>query len=186
MTCIVTVVNECGYSEAIQGLSYNKEQPIDKMYRVLEKLAPLDKGHNKVLRMIQVWLEMTAPRFFWQEFDTYKIGTTASSQSTMHSIHKRLLSEDDFDNKIITHETLELLNSFIKDLQEEENVQFRNSLLLKIKQVLPEAYLQKRMVNLNYATLRNIILQRKTHRLPHWQEFIFQIKNQLEHSELLP
>lgn len=186
MTCKVEIVNECGYAEALEGLSYNKEQEIDKMAKVLEKLAPLDQGHNKVLRMMQIWMTVLAPRFFWVELDTYKIGTTASSQSTMHSIHKRFLHRYDFDDGIVLDETLNVLNELIKDLRTEESAKFRKDILLKIKQILPESFLQKRMMNLNYAVLRNIIQQRQHHRLPHWQKFIEQIKEQVLYPELLP
>lgn len=182
----VVVKNESGYDQAIEGLSYNKLQPLEKMPRVLEKLAPLGLGHNKCLRMIQIWIELRASRFFWQEWDTYKVGTTASSESTMHTIHKRLLTPDDFEDCDIDAIILDNLNARITGLQNATTPENRKRAKIKVKRALPEGFLQKRMVNLNYEVVRNMILQRKNHELPHWQEFILGVLSQLEHPELLP
>jgi hypothetical protein len=182
----VNVVNEAGYDQALEGLSYNKEQKLENMQKVLEKLAPLDGGHNKVLRMMQVWVVINASRFFWVEFDTYKVGTTASSQSTMHSIHKRPLIKDDFENGDISQDKLDELNAIIDVLKKADTYDLKQEALIQLKRSLPEGFMQKRMVNLNYAALRNIILQRRNHRLPHWQIFVKSILEQVKHPELLP
>lgn len=185
MSVEVNIINEFGYEIALEGLSYNHLQPIERMPKVLEKLSSMGGGHDKVLRMIQVWMTLRCPRFFWQEFDTYKIGTTASSESTMHSIHKRLLLPTDFDDNIIDSSVLESLNAMVVNLQVANDPYEKQEALIRLKRALPEGFMQKRMVNLNYAVLRNIIAQRSTHKLPHWQQFVSQVFNQIEHPELL-
>jgi len=175
VSCKVEVkkLNECGYQEALYGISLNKNQPIENMGPVAHKLCNKDGGHNKFLEHIVVWLEIKAPRFIWQEFDTYRIGVSKSSESTMHTILKRPLTQDDFDIPI-GFWRLRRLNSLIKKQK-----------FLELKNELPEGFLQRRMVVLNYKVLRNIISQRKNHRLPHWKMMIEQILNQLDHPELL-
>ena len=81
----VTVLNEAGYQEALLGLSLSYEQSLDKMPAVAERLAQRDNGHNKFLESIVVWLDVIAPRYWWQEFDTYRIGVSKQSSSTMHT-----------------------------------------------------------------------------------------------------
>jgi hypothetical protein len=169
----VKKLNECGYVEALYGLTLNKNQPIENMGSVAQKLCNKDGGHNKFLEHIVVWLYIRAPRFIWQEFDTYRIGVSKSSESTMHTILKRPLSEDDFDQPI-GYWRLRRLNKLI------ENREF-----LKLKNELPEGFMQARMICINYKSLRNMINQRKNHRLPHWKEMIEQILDQLDHPELL-
>ncbi len=173
MTIKVKKLNECGYDEALLGISFNKNQPIDNMPRVAQKLCDKDGGHNKFLEQIVVWLEISAPRFIWQEFDTYRVGVSKSSESTMHTILKRPLTQEDFDQPIGWFR-LHKLNSLIK-----------NKEFMKLKNELPEGFIQRRMVCVNYKALRNIISQRKNHRLPHWKKMIEQIMDQLDHPELL-
>lgn len=169
----VKKLNECGYDEALYGISLNKNQPIENMARVAQKLCDKDGGHNKFLEHIVVWLEIRAPRYIWQEFDTYRVGVSKSSESTMHTILKRPLTQEDFSSPIGFWQ-LRRLNKLI-----------RNREFLKLKDELPEGFLQRRMVCVNYKSLRNIINQRKTHRLPHWKMMIELIISQLDHPELL-
>ena len=169
----VRVLNEAGFKEAMLGLSLNKDQPIENMPKVAAKLAPLDLGHSKFLEQMIIWLEVRAPRYWWQEASTYRLSST-SSQSTMHTALKHSLEESDFED-FINPKYLETLNNYVttKDL-------------LKLKTMLPEGFLQKRMWMMSYKTLRNIILQRYHHRLPHWKIFCDQIKRQVDHPEFLP
>jgi len=173
----VDVYEEAGYKSAIRGLSFNKNQDIEKMPMVAEKLAGKDFGHNKFLESIIVWLEVTAPRYWWQEADTYRISTKQSA-STMHTLIKEL-----------TGSNVEALRGMFED---EEVVDFsllkkraREGDLVGVKQALPESFLQRRMWCMSYKTLRNIIIQRKNHRMPHWKKLIKGVLSQVEHPELL-
>ncbi len=117
-------------------------------------------SHAKALRMVQVWLDIQAPRYWWAEFDTYKIGVTEMSESTTHTILSRPLDSSDFEGGMVS-EILEYLNDHIirKDF-------------MAIKATLPESFLQRRIVNINYQTLRHIYFDRRNHKLPEWQYFI--------------
>lgn len=176
MSCKIEVkkLNECGYQEAMLGLSFNKNQPIEKMPKVAHKLAPLGLGHSKFLEHIVVWLDIKAPRFFWSQLDTYRVGVSKSSESTMHTILKRPLTQDDFDQPI-GFWRLRTLNELIKQKD-----------FLQLKNDLPEGFLQRRMVCINYKCLRNMIAQRQKHRLPHWRKMVDLIKAEVDHPELLP
>jgi len=77
------VIKEAGYEEALLGLSLSFNADLERMPKRAEKLAPLDKGHNKCLESIAVWLDVRAPRYWWQEYDTYRVGVTKQSESTM-------------------------------------------------------------------------------------------------------
>lgn len=133
--------------------------------------------HAKFLRQICVWVNITAPRYWWSEFDTYKVGTTANSQSTMHRLIKDGVTKEEIDfpqkeydpsiDLIIGHYLYDLNNwiNFYKtiDDKEEKDIYFNI-----IKAMLPEGYIQTRMVSLNYQVLRTMYNQRKNHKLSHW------------------
>jgi hypothetical protein len=186
------ILSEYGYWEAVYsiGLNYKltsdidpgefvlqaKEIPTD-LHKRLEKVANTlcDKsdGHNKFLRMIQVWAVMKAPRMFWQQADTYSVGVVKSSESTEHTLLKKPLVQEDFDEDMDPI-FIEKLNAFIanKDLD-------------SAKRHLPESFLQKRIVLLNYASIRGICSQRKSHRMKQWKMLVECFKTQLKHPELL-
>lgn len=183
----VQKVNESGYEAALLGLSHNKKQCPEKMEVVARRLADKDGGHNKFLESIIVWLDVRAPRYWWQEADTFRL-STKQSESTMHTLTGELLSinledaacvqtflEANFEPDSCSMETLRA----IYHAAEQQD-------LLGVKKRLPEGFLQTRLWCMSYRTLRNIILQRRTHRLPHWQEFIRQTLAQVDHPELLP
>lgn len=183
----VKKVQEAGYKPALIGLAHNKKQSLEKMSVVAEKLADKDGGHNKFLESIIIWVDVRAPRYFWQEADTFRL-STKQSESTMHTLTGELLGidmndaksverflEDNFEPSSCTPETLKWIYDAAKTGD-----------LVAVKKRLPEGFLQTRMWCMNYKTLRNIILQRRTHRLPHWKEFIRQTLDQVEHPELLP
>lgn len=134
--------------------------------------------HAKFLRQICVWVNISAPRYFWSEFDTYKIGTTANSQSTMHRLLKDGISKEEIDfpwgiNSAADDHMLSQINAIneIIDIYHntEDEVEKEN-LFLAIKSLLPEGYNQTRMVSLNYQVLRTMYKQRKNHRLVHWYD----------------
>lgn len=169
----IKILKECGYEEALLGLSLSYNTDRD-MSVVAEKLADKDGGHNKFLESIVVWLDIDAPRFWWSQCDTYRSGITKQSESTMHTIMKRELTVDDFEDSWLPEESLTIINERIRDKKFDE-----------VKILLPEGFLQRRIVCTNYKTLRAMINQRKTHKLKQWSYFCDAIKNQVAHSELL-
>jgi hypothetical protein len=183
----VKKAHEAGYDAALLGLAHNKKQSPEKMSVVAEKLADKDGGHNKFLESIIVWLDVRAPRYFWQEADTFRL-STKQSESTMHTLTGELL-EIDIDNAKSVSRFLE--ENFEPGSCSIETLRWiydaaKAGDLVAVKKRLPEGFLQTRMWCMNYKTLRNIILQRRTHRLPHWKEFIRQVIDQADHPELLP
>ena len=167
----VTVLKEAGYKEALLGLSlsYNSE-PSEK---VASNLAWKHGGHNKFLESIVVWLDVDAPRYWWQQFDTYRVGTTKQSESTMHTLLRGNLSDSDFQGGC--------WYTLLKQL----NLEISLKNFSWVKAHLPESFLQRRVVCTNYKTLQNICMQRATHKLPEWQLFIKELTEQLEHSEFV-
>jgi len=183
----VKKIQEAGYKPALVGLAHNKKQSPEKMSVVAEKLADKDGGHNKFLESLVVWLDVRAPRFFWQEADTFRL-STKQSESTMHTLTGELLTVDINDAKSVAQF---LAENFEPESCTPETLRWiydaaNSGDLVAVKKRLPEGFLQTRMWCMNYKTLRNIILQRRTHRLPHWKEFIRQTLEQVEHPELLP
>lgn len=170
----VEVIEEAGYKSALFGVSLNKDQKVENMVRVCERLAPHDGGHNKFLEHIYVWLNVRAPRYIWQEMDTIRL-SSKNSQSTMHTILKNELTRSNFECEDINEIYLAMLNGILESKD-----------LPTLKRALPEGFMQRRMWMMSYKTLRNLILQRRNHRLPHWKSFIETILSQVEHPELLP
>jgi len=178
MTISVIKRGEYGYEQALEGLSYNKNQSKD-MEKVSLKLAPMDGGHNKFLESMFVWLSVTAPRYWWQEADTYRL-STKQSESTMHTIHKRFLVTEDFEDGNIWYPYLQYLNEELQKLMDKKTT------VEDFKRKIPESFLQKRMWCMSYKTLRNVIFQRKKHKLSNWKSFIKQTLEQVDHPEILP
>lgn len=144
----------------------------------LELMKKLYKGgpeHRKYLRQIIVSMDILAPLYWWKEFDTYKIGTTANSCSTMHKIHAKEFVVDDFSHDHLDEFGMAMLGSIINYLNENR----RHYLAKKDKgdwwqmiQILPTSYNQLRTVTMNYENVVNIIHQRKNHKLTEWNEFV--------------
>ena len=182
----VEILNEEGYEEALMGMSYSFKdrasdveawwaKQYDKATKRAGKLAPMDKGHNKFLRQIVLWVDIEAPRAFWSEFDTYKVGTVAQSESTMHTLAKRPPEVSDFEEG--THPAMiEAFKQVWRDYKHDITV---------LKENLPEGFLQRRLVTLNYQNLREILSQREGHRYKRWDTFCKAIREQVEHPELL-
>ena len=123
--------------------------------------------HSKYLRMIQVWADFDMPRYWWSEFDTYKIGTTANSCSTMHKLlnNPNPITLDLFVTCDEDLDIFEIVVDRLEKLRQEYLITKNNRLLVRAKRLLSEGFLQLRTVNLNYATISNIYHQRKHHRL---------------------
>lgn len=182
----VTILEEAGHDLALRGMAYSyKDRAIDpdswwepQRERALKRaplLAPMDAGHNKFLRQIELWIDIEACRAWWSEFDTYKVGTVANSESTMHTLSKRPPSFDDFEEG--THEDIVFTFMRVWEMAKGD--------VTTLKMNLPEGFLQRRMVTMNYAVLRNIIDQRDGHRLKWWGVFIEAIRKQVAHPEYL-
>jgi hypothetical protein len=147
----------------------------DKDLALMMRLSKAGSDHGKYLRMINVTVDITAPLYWWKEFDTYKVGTVANSCSTMHKIHAKEFTLDDFSHEHLTERSLRLLkNCVVLDLN------YNRNLFLETKdkqywwqmiQLLPSSYNQKRTVHLNYQVLKNIYFARKNHKLDEWHDF---------------
>lgn len=141
---------------------------------LMKRLYKAGTEHRKYLRQIMVSMDITAPLYWWKEFDTYKVGTTSNSCSTMHTIHKKEFELDDFSHEHLNKTALEVLSSTIDCLNE-----YREHYLAceckidwwQIIQLLPTSYNQKRTITMNYETVVSILHQRKNHKLDDWREF---------------
>lgn len=164
----VTVLNEAGWEAAIEGISLSYNVSFEQAERAALKLYNKDGGHNKFLESMVLWIDITAPRFWWQEFDTYRVGVTKQSESTIHTITRRPMTQGDFEDPI-PQEWLDRLNRYVE-----------MKAFSAIKNMLPEGFLQRRIVCLNYKVLRNMIAQRKNHKLPQWHVFIDDVMDQIQ------
>jgi hypothetical protein len=147
---------------------------------LMMRLAKGGSVHAKYRRMITVTLDITAPLYWWKEFDTYKVGTVANSCSTMHKIHAKEFTFDDFSHEYLNAWSMIILNDTIRAL----NFQREQYLVSKNKddwyqmiQLLPSSYNQKRTVQLNYEVAVRIIQQREGHKLTEWAELVEVLKN---------
>ena len=136
------------------------------------RLAHAGSDHRKFIRQIFVSVDITAPLYWWKEFDTYKVGTVANSCSTMHKIHTKAFERDDFSHDRLDESGLNMLDAII-DYLEEERQKFcadksdRQS-WHNLIQLLPSSFNQMRTITMNYETLINIYYARKNHKLAEW------------------
>lgn len=175
---IVQILREAGYEEAMLGISLSWASNVYRAKEIAPKLAHKQGGHNKFTESMMVWLDITAPRYWWQEMDTYRLATKQSG-STMHTIVKGHVSQTDFEHHI-SEDHIEYLNRLI-DLY---NIEKSSDLFLQIKANLPEGFLQRRIMCVSYKTLQNIYFQRKRHHLPEWRIF-FSVLDELDHKEFI-
>ena len=152
------------------------------------RLAKAGNDHRKFLRMIFVSVDITAPLYWWKEFDTYKVGTVANSCSTMHKIHAKAFEREDFSCDRLDEDGLAALDSLIAYLEKErqkfcadkDNKQSWHNMI----QLLPSSFNQMRTVTLNYENLINMYYARKTHKLAEWHALCDWIKT-LPYAEQL-
>lgn len=178
---------------------YDNEYTIGKNdYALMEKLAKAGTSHSKYRRMMVVYLDITAPLYWWKEFDTYKVGTVANSCSTMHKIHSKEFTLGDFscehletiarfDEDGEMHKPYMVLKAVIDCLNacRDAYLQTKNKTdWWQMIQLLPSSYNQRRTVMLNYEVLAGIYPKRKDHKLDEWHDFCDWIKN-LPYSELI-
>lgn len=144
--------------------------------KLMKTLAKAGPDHGKFLRMINVTCDITAPLYWWKEFDTYKVGTVANSCSTMHKITEKEFVLDDFSHEHLftDDEAIYFLRHLISGLNfyRTKYIQTKNKdYWWQIIQLLPTSYNQKRTVQLNYQVLKNMYFARKSHKLDEWREF---------------
>ena len=136
-----------------------------------KKLAKAGSDHRKFLRQIMVSMDITAPLYWWKEFDTYKVGTVANSTSTMHKIQAKEFTREDFSCDRMTEDCLAALDAVIAYL-ESERVRFvetkDKSAWHNMIQLLPSSYNQMRTVTMNYEVLINMYYARRYHKLAEW------------------
>lgn len=175
---------------------------------LMKRLRRAGTDHRKFMRMITVYMDVTAPLYFWKEFDTYKIGTVANSCSTMHKIHAKEFTLDDFSHEHLLvgslnnlRETISLLNEYryiynrynsikngemivSKEVKEIIDILTKKQVWWQMIQLLPSSYNQKRTVMLNYEVLANMYHSRKNHKLDCWNYFCDWIET-LPYNELI-
>lgn len=142
--------------------------------KLMQTLVNGGTDHGKFMRFITVTFDITAPLYWWKEFDTYKVGTVANSCSTMHKIHAKEFTRDDFswehlygDYAKLLDGTIDVLNVARKFFIETKEKDYWWQMI----QLLPSSYNQKRTISLNYAVLRNIYFARRGHKLDEWHTF---------------
>ena len=143
--------------------------------------------HRKFMRMITVYLDITAPLYWWKEFDTYKVGTVANSCSTMHKITDKEFTLDDFSHEHLGFQSVRVLKDTIKvmnDFREEFIKDHEKENWWQLIQLLPSSYNQKRTVMLNYEVLANIYKSRRHHKLDEWHTLCDRIES-LPYSALI-
>ena len=175
-------------------------------YTLMKKLRDGGPVHAKYRRMITVYLDITAPMYWWKEFDTYKVGTVANSCSTMHKIAEKEFTLKDFSCEhlevlipaelndgeevfqnlwiVSLKRTIEALNIARDNYIREQNADLKKKYWRVMIQLLPTSYNQKRTVMLNYEVLANIYESRKNHKLDEWHTFCHWI-DELPYSELI-
>ena len=167
----------------------------DNDYDLMTRLRNAGTDHRKFMRMITVYMDVTAPLYWWKEFDTYKVGTVANSCSTMHKIHAKEFTLEDFscehlfdtpesefnDSMDVLKEVIDILNLYRDRFVKNPH---RKDYWWQLIQLLPSSYNQRRTVMLNYEVLANIYKSRRNHKLDEWHVFCEWIEN-LPYSELI-
>lgn len=207
----------CGWEAAIRGMrnpknSWDKSDSEWKYYGgdcykgvfvigkndldLMMRLRNAGTDHRKYLRMIAVYCDITAPLYWWKECDTYKVGTVANSCSTMHKIHAKEFTLDDFSHEHLIDTSLfeavinelniyrGIYNNYDKQTDEYKAEFSKKDIWWQMIQLLPSSYNQKRTVELNYEVLANMYESRKNHKLDEWHTLCDWIKS-LPYSQLI-
>lgn len=157
-------------------------------HSLMQRLSDAGTEHRKYMRMMPVYARITAPLYWWKEFDTYKVGTVVNSCSTMHKIAEKEFTLEDFSTEHLSKVSLEYLKSSINHLnfiREIYSIDKTNKgAWWQMIQFLPSSYNQTRNVMMNYEVLANIHKSRKNHKLDEWREFCKWIET-LPYSELI-
>ena len=182
---------KCAYYFEDGGLPYKKDDFIGTNdIDLMTRLRNAGTDHRKFMRMITVYLDITAPLYWWKEFDTYKVGTVANSCSTMHKIAAKEFTLEDFSCEHLQtswfahlKETIRLLNE-ARDAYNWCNTDAKKEWWWQMIQLLPSSYNQRRTVMLNYEVLANMYKSRRNHKLDEWHTFCEWIES-LPYSELI-
>ena len=155
--------------------AFNRSWQLGKAdHDLMMRLAAGGPTHAKYRRMIMVYVDITAPLYWWKEFDTYKVGTVANSTSTMHKIHAKPFELADFSTDHMTAATLAQFRTWV-DYLEQVRLRYMENKdkadWYDLIQLLPTSYDQKRTVTLNYEVLANIYFARRSHKLDEWHTF---------------
>lgn len=158
-----------------QHIIYSRFEVGENDLDLMQRLKKAGRSHRKYARMIMVSMDVTAPLYWWKEFDTYKVGTAANSCSTMHKIHTKEFAVDDFScehldmlsNDVLTQHIIPVLNINRNLFIEKKDKKYWWQMI----QLLPSSYNQKRTITLSYEVLNNIYGDRKNHKLDEWREF---------------
>ena len=180
------------YEDCPYGYDYLKTIVGPNDHTLMMNLRNAGTDHRKFMRMITVYVDITAPLYWWKEFDTYKVGTVANSCSTMHKIHEKEFTLEDFSCEHLYPEVREAFeNTIIKCLNEARktynflsDTPGKKDAWWQMIQLLPSSYNQKRTVMLNYEVLANIYKSRRNHKLYEWHTFCDWIES-LPYSELI-
>ena len=184
----------CRISQGVGDLSLIEIGPND--HSLMERLDNAGTEHRKFMRMIPVWVTLSAPLYWWKEADTYKVGTVRNSCSTMHKIQAKEFTYEDFScehmsqrSSLHLKDTIDLLNDYrekylVAVKTEPETGLSAKDVWWQMIQLLPSSYNQKATLFLNYEVLSNMYHQRKNHKLDEWHTFCDWIR-ELPYSELI-
>lgn len=184
----------CRISQGVGDLSSIEIGPND--HSLMERLDNAGTEHRKFMRMIPVWVTLSAPLYWWKEADTYKVGTVRNSCSTMHKIQAKEFTHEDFScehmnqrSSLHLKDTIDLLNNYrekylVAVKTEPETGLSAKDVWWQMIQLLPSSYNQKATLFLNYEVLSNMYHQRKNHKLDEWHTFCDWIR-ELPYSELI-
>ncbi|MBD5412536.1 MAG: hypothetical protein HDR51_07320 [Treponema sp.] len=192
-----------GWEAAIRGMrnSFNSWDKSDSAYNsktgkfevreadieLMDRLSRSGPSHAKFLRYIIVTFDITAPRYWWAEMDTYKVGTVRNSCSTMHKVQAKEFERSDFSVEHLNEESLTILDELIKTInaaRNRYNAEKNKDDWWQMIELLPASLNQKATLQLNYQVLQGIYFTRKDHRLDEWHDFCHWIES-LPHSQLI-
>ena len=160
----------------------------EKDMKLAKRLIKAGSPDRKFMRMIHVQADVTAPLYWWKEYDTYKVGTVANSCSTMHTIHKKEFTIDDFSHEHLSERSMSFLQNLIEEINRNRSLYVKGfkgvpgdndcdvkpydkAYWWQMIQLLPSSFNQMRTIDLDYETLLNIYFQRRHHKLDEWVEF---------------
>lgn len=173
--------SDSGYIPMIAKWGQDRAEQVytvgDADYDLMKRLALAGPSHAKYRRYINVTVDITAPLYWWKEADTYKVGTVANSESTMHTVMKEAFEMDDFSHEHLDEEAqndlshiVYRLNCWRNEYLMTRHPEIKKRVWYKIIQILPSSFNQKRTVQLNYEVLAHIWKDRKNHKLDEWKE----------------
>ena len=182
--------SDSGYmvDEKLDGVQFSYFKIGEKDMKLCKNLIKAGSPDRKFMRMIHVQADVTAPLYWWKQADQYRIGVTTNSTSTMHTIHKRDLTLDDFSYEHLLKRGIDFLQNLINEINRNRNLYTKGfkgvpgddaygvrptdkTLWWQMIQLLPSSFNQMRTIDLNYETLLSIYHQRKNHKLDEWHQF---------------